>query len=333
MALFTGALLPSWVYGKLKAAIEHPQAQTFIQEMVNKHHFDEKALTALLSKAQIQPKILKAISRPYEALDWYRYKALFVTPRHIKDGVEYWQKHQPILKTVSEQYGVPIEIIVAILGVETRYGKHLGKYRVIDALATLAFEYPPRSQFFRSELEQFLLLTQEEKLPALSLKGSYAGAMGTPQFISSSYRHYAVDFNQNGQRDLIHSPQDAIASVANYFKQHGWKKDEPVGFPIQLDTKQAAQFKFNPKNPKPKYTLSALSAQGLTLPLNKDLQLAPEQKFAFLQFKEKSGYQYWLGLNNFYVITRYNHSHHYAMAVYELAQALKAQMHADPHLS
>ena len=221
------------------------------------------------------------------------------------------------LKKASQQYGVPSEIRVAIIGVETRYGRHKGGFPVIDSLATLAFAYPPRSKFFRSELKEFLLMTREEKIDPLKQMGSYAGAMGMPQFISSSFRNYAIDFDGDGYRDLWNNPADAIGSVANYFKRHGWKKDQPV---VARVTTTGKEFKsLIGGKLKPNWTYRKLKKHGIEFK-----QKYPDQQKGILLELDSGTKQpeYWVGWQNFYVISRYNHSSRYSMAVYQLAQEI-----------
>ena len=205
--------------------------ERFAGHMAARHGFDAQQIKHLLDQSERQDGILAAIAKPAEALPWHRYRPIFLQPSRIRQGVVFWEQNQAVLERAARQYGVPPQIIVAILGVETRYGSYRGKHRVIDALRTLAFDYPPRSDFFRSELEQYLLLSREEGFDPLRPEGSYAGAMGIPQFISSSYRVYAVDFNRDGHRDLWDQPVDAIGSVANYFKAHGWQRGEAIAVP------------------------------------------------------------------------------------------------------
>lgn len=300
--------------------LERKEVQDFMQEMVTKHQFKESELKTWFQQAQFKPDIIALISRPYEALPWHRYKQLFVTEKHVRDGLAFWQRNQETLEKAEQVYGVPAEIIVAIIGVETRYGRHKGTHAVLDALSTLAFDYPPRARFFKSELEQFLLLTREQKMNPLDIKGSYAGAMGVPQFISSSYRHYAVDFSGNGQSDIINNVQDAIGSVANYFKQHGWETNGPVAVPATAQ-KEPEGIEQSSNNPKPLYRFKELKAKGIQAQTS--IPELTKEKLALLSFEEQAGSEYWLGFNNFYVITRYNHSKHYAMAVYQLSQRLK----------
>lgn len=300
--------------------LERADLQAFLDEMVEKYQFDKGQLTEWFSQTKIKPEIIAAITRPYEALPWHKYKSLFITDSHVKKGVEFWKTHEATLKRAEQTYGVPPEMIVAIIGVETRYGTFKGKHAILDSLSTLAFEYPKRSAFFKKELEQFLLLVKEQNLDPSEMLGSYAGAMGVPQFISSSYREYAVDFSGNGQSDLINNIDDAIGSVANYFARHGWQKNGPVAVQAKVKGNSVDKLEQSTNSPKPIYTLAELKKYGVTPSTKAD----SKEKFAMMTFEEKDGNDYWLGMNNFYVITRYNHSHHYAMAVYQLSKKLKS---------
>ncbi|MEH6626110.1 MAG: lytic murein transglycosylase B [Motiliproteus sp.] len=299
---------------------DNPKAKVFIDKMVNQG-FERAYLQQLIAGAQRQESILKAIAKPAERrLNWGQYRKIFLGKKRIQQGVEFWDKHADTLNAASEKYGVAPEIIVAIIGVETRYGRHAGKYRVLDALATLSFDYPPRSTFFTGQLEQLLLLSKEEKLDSTQLKGSYAGAMGYGQFIPSSYRHYAVDFDGDGQRDILSNPVDAIGSVANYFKQHGWNQGDPVTVTASV-AKNVDSKVFN-ANLKPEKTLAEWKSLGVVAvqePGVSDKTVATAMK---MKIEERE--EHWLGLHNFYVITRYNHSRLYAMAVYQLSQEIIA---------
>jgi membrane-bound lytic murein transglycosylase B len=274
-------------------------------------------LQALFQQARIRDDIIKAISRPAEKKPWHQYRPIFVNEQRIEGGVRFWQEHRETLAQARTMYGVAPEIIVAIIGVETRYGRHTGRYRVLDALSTLAFDYPPRSKFFTSELEQFLLMTREHQLDPLELTGSYAGAMGQPQFISSSYRSYAVDFDGDGRSDIWNNTVDAIGSVANYFRRHGWQPGQPVAAELNLNGINVAPLLTD--DLKPGYPVARFRNLGLQLPDNFD----DAEPAKLLQLEILGGYSYWLGLQNFYVITRYNHSPLYAMAVYQLSQRIR----------
>ena len=294
--------------------------QSFIDEMTSKHGFDRDELNAIFEQVRMKQKIIDAITRPAEGKPWHEYRPIFVTKTRISEGVKFWNENEADLKRAEQTYGVPPEIIVAVIGVETRYGRHKGSWRVMDSLSTLAFAYPKRAKFFRSELEQYLLLAREESLDPLTIKGSYAGAMGKAQFISSSYRHYAVDFDGDGKRDLWNNTTDAIGSVANYFKRHKWQPGKPVGSYAMVGSDRVTRLL--EAGIKPHTTVKEFHQQGVT----SLTPLPPEAPAALIAFEKKDGQSdYWLGLNNFYTITRYNHSPLYAMAVYQLSQAISAE--------
>ncbi len=307
---------PSTVAPPPAAWIDAAQNEALVRRLVDQHGMSESAVRALLREATFRQDIIDAITRPYEAKPWYQYRGLFLTTARIEGGAAFWRANRERLEQAEARYGVPAEIVVAIIGVETQYGRNLGRYRVLDALATLGFAYPPRSAFFLGELEQFLTLTQEEHLDPRQTLGSYAGAMGMGQFIPSSYRSYAVDFDGDGQRNLW-QPADAIGSVANYFARHGWQKDERVAFPAQATTPEA-QALGNQTRETP-YTVASLRQAGVrseeTLPAKLPANL--------LTLDQVDGPEYWVTLPNFYVITRYNHSVLYAMAVFQLSQEIR----------
>lgn len=304
------------------AACAYTQKQTsefreFAVEMEQKHGFEVDQVENLLTSTQFRDDIIAAITRPAESKAWHEYRPIFLKPDRIAGGVKFWQENEALLEAVSQKYGVPAEIIVAIIGVETRYGRHTGRYRVIDSLTTLAFGYPKRADFFRRELEEFLLLAREEKVDLESAKGSYAGAMGKPQFISSSYRQYAVDHDGDGRRDLWDSNADIIASVASYFKTHGWKPNQPV----TLLTEGGDELQpFVDAGMKPSIKVGKLLARGVR-PVDAESP-NPQALTSLVKLDVGEQDEYWLGLHNFYVITRYNHSNLYAMAAYQLSQEI-----------
>jgi membrane-bound lytic murein transglycosylase B len=291
-----------------------PAIALFKAEMIKTHGFDQQYLDTLFAKIKLRDSIIKAISKPAEGKPWHQYRDIFLTESRINGGVEFWIKHEKTIADVAKKYGVPAEIMIAILGVETRYGGNTGSYPVMDALSTLAFLYPKRSRFFRSELEHFLLLVREEGVDPLSLTGSYAGAMGLPQFMPSSYRHYAVDFDDDKRRDIWKNPADTLASIANYFVKHGWQRNRPVAFKVTVDANSVTPFLND--DLKPSTQSQQLAAAGISL----DDSIGPDEPIKLLQYQLKNGTEYWLGLKNFYVITRYNHSQLYALAVYQLSQ-------------
>lgn len=316
------ALLLSFPWGWAPASAQgdylgRPEVESFIAQVSRRHGFEQGELRALFQGVRQQKSILKAISRPAEAKPWYQYRRIFLNPDRIQGGVAFWDAHAETIERASRRYGVDPEIIVAIIGVETLYGKRTGRHPVLDALTTLGFDYPRRGSFFRKELEQFLLLTREERMDPKAIKGSYAGAMGIGQFIPSSYRAYAVDFDGDGRRDLW-DPEDAIGSVANYFKRHGWRMDGPVAVEARV---RGEDFRKLPrKGTKPVVPVSMLASHGVE-PVSGGLDEV--SKVVFLEYdKGPARKEYWIGFDNFYVITRYNRSPLYAMAVYQLSREI-----------
>ena len=295
--------------------LDNENARTFTNKMVKDHGFERAWVEQLLAQAERKQSILDAISRPAEGtMEWKNYRKIFIQDSRIDQGVEFWREHRKTLERAEKQYGVPASIIVAIIGVETRYGRHMGSYRVLDALATLGFDYPKRGKFFSRQLEEYLLMTREQKLDPLSLSGSYAGAMGFGQFIPSSYRSFAVDFDGDGVADIVNNPVDAIGSVANYFAKHKWRTGELVALKAAVsDDHDASVFE---AGLKPKWNVAELAGKGVTA----YSKLDGKAEASAIRFLGDGGEEYWLGLHNFYVITRYNHSSMYAMAVYQLSQ-------------
>lgn len=294
-----------------------PELDRFIQELANKHQLSADSLYSLFERVEIRQDIIDAITRPREGLPWHEYRKTFVTDESIRNGVKFWRANAQAIALASERYGVHPEILVSIIGVETRYGRLIGSYRVLDALTTLAFRYPQRAEFFRKELEEFLLLCLEMDIAPLSLKGSYAGAMGVPQFMPSSYRRWAVDFDGDGNRDLIKNVDDAIGSVGNYLKEHGWLRGEPIIEPARLEGTLYAWMEN--ERFEPKLSLKRLRDFGV-VPVN---GIEVEQLATLVSLEGEAGPLYYLGYRNFYVITRYNRSKRYAMAVFELGAAIK----------
>jgi membrane-bound lytic murein transglycosylase B len=300
-----------------------PDIDAFITAIAAKDGFEAEALRALFAKVRMRPKILRAMSAPSTAVPWHEFRPRYVEPRRIAAGVAFWAENEGALVKAQALYGVPEEISVATIGVETLYGRHTGSVPVLDALATLAFDYPRRAAFFRRELEEYLLLGRELSWDAAAVRGSYAGAMGLPQFLPSSYRKYAVDFDQDGTRDIIDDADDAIGSVANYYASWGWQAGAPVVVPAMLDERAMGQVDTTAVLPERTITEYVESGVAPLVPVPKDA------KAALLMLETQSGPKYWLTLQNFYVITRYNRSVNYAMAVYQLAQAIREAREAD----
>ncbi|WAJ38408.1 lytic murein transglycosylase B [Pseudomonas sp. GOM7] len=294
-----------------------PQVAEFITEMTRDYGFAGEQLVSLFAEVQRKQAILDAISRPAERVKpWKEYRPIFITDKRVAQGVEFWKNNQAALDKAEAEYGVPAQFIVAIIGVETFYGGNTGSYRVMDALSTLAFDYPPRAPFFRKELREFLMLTREEQVDPLTLKGSYAGAMGLPQFMPSSFRAYAVDFDGDGHINIWSNPTDAIGSVASYFQRHGWQAGGPVASRAQVDGEHYAEGLSEGLDPVK--NVGELRALGWR---SSDV-LADDVPVTAFRLEGAEGDEYWMGLPNFYVITRYNRSVMYAMAVNQLAELL-----------
>lgn len=286
--------------------------------MHTRHDFDAQELERLFSEVEKKQSILEAIARPAEkVLTWAEYQDIFIQDSRIEAGARFWRDNQADLQRAYETYGVAPQVIVAVLGVETLYGKRAGSYRVIDALSTLGFDYPPRAKFFRKELEQFLLLAREQEQDPLSLTGSYAGAMGYGQFMPSSYRAYAVDFNGDDFVDIWNSPTDAIGSVANYLARHGWQKDQPVASRARISGEYDTSVITEGLGLE--HQIAELKTAGL-VPVD---DVAEDKQAMAFRLEGKQGAEFWLGLKNFEVITRYNRSQLYAMAVYQLGEEIQ----------
>lgn len=304
-------------YGAYASYADHARFNEFATELEAEHGIKPAQAKAWLENANRLESVLEAISRPAEkTLTWADYRKIFLTEKRIGEGKQFLKDNAELLEKAEKEFGVPKEIISAIIGVETFYGKRQGNYRVLDSLATLAFDYPKRSLFWR-ELKEFFVMSQEQAVDPGTVKGSYAGAMGYGQFIPSSYRAYAIDYDGDGKKDLWANKADAIGSVANYFKRHGWEKDEAVTQRVRVsgDKYQGAVN----DSLKPKWNVSELKALGVSP--TKDV--ADDASVTLVKLIGENGAEFWLGNHNFYVITRYNHSRLYAMAVYQLSQAIK----------
>ena len=311
--LFAAAGAPAQTFDR------ETEIKPFAESLSKSTDLEVEKIVATLSQARVLDTVLKAISRPAEGLPWYKYRPIFLSVTRIDKGVAFWREHRDTVARAERRFGVDASVIVAIIGVETLYGQRAGNLRILDSLATLAFRYPKRAKFFRRELEQFLILTHEEGLDVLALKGSYAGAMGIPQFISSSYRNYAIDFDGDGVRDLINSPADAIGSVASYLKRHGWQRGQLVALPAEVS--RTAHEELVAPGVEPNMLVADMVARGVSVSDRGVL----DQRGALLEFELKSGHVHWIGLRNFYAITRYNHSQLYALAVHQLAQEIEKE--------
>ena len=306
--------------------LAQPNVAAFIDEMVASQDFDRDALSAVLGEAEIKQTIIEKISTPAERkLSWGEYRKIFITKERIAAGTTFWLENREMLERIQQESGVSIEMIVGIIGVETYYGRITGRDRVLDALATLAFDYPPRSKFFRNELMQFLILAREEEIDATTPLGSYAGAMGRPQFMPSSFRAYAVDASGDGKRDIWNNWADVAGSVANYFVEHGWRTDEEIVAQASLSNR------WDGPVPEPKNTLSArdtvasLSKKGVVFATN----LPDDSASQLLSYEGDKGTELWVGFHNFFVITKYNRSVMYALAAYQLGQEIAGKVAAD----
>ncbi len=295
-----------------------PEIKSFVTYMSNRHGYDVNALEDIFIQTNFRPEIIKLISAPATAISWNEYRKRFVNTQRIKGGFDFWNRYAAELALERKIYGIPEEIIVAIIGVETSYGASTGSYRIMDALTTLAFDFPRRADYFREELENYLLLAREQKFGLLDIKGSYAGAIGIPQFMPSSYRRYAVDFDHDGKIDLPGSAADAIGSIGNYLKEYGWEANKPIAVRAQAKSENIQELLDT--GIEPLHSIEKLRDAGI-IPLD---SVPDDTLSSLLELKDQDKRQLWLGFKNFYVITRYNRSTFYAMSVLELAKAVRA---------
>jgi membrane-bound lytic murein transglycosylase B len=320
----TGALCGAGLFGIIGAASAVQAADytgekvaEFVREMTHDYGFASEQLVDLLAQAERKQAILDAISRPAERVKpWKEYRPIFLTDARIAQGVDFWRENEETLQRAEKEFGVPAEVIVAIIGVETFYGRNTGSHRVIDALTTLGFDYPPRQPFFRQQLKEFLLLAREEQVDPLTLTGSYAGAMGLPQFMPSSFRAYAVDFDGDGHIDIWKNPVDAIGSAANYFKQHGWVAGAPVVARAKVSGKRYEEGLTEGLEPVKN------AGQLRELGWATQAKIPDDTRVTAFRLDGAEGDEFWIGLPNFYVITRYNRSVMYAMVVHQLGEKL-----------
>ncbi|MDO8330758.1 MAG: lytic murein transglycosylase B [Fluviicoccus sp.] len=299
---------------------QYEELQALIGSLEKEGIYPPGELTAVFSTVSRQDKGLEAIARPAEKTrEWKNYRPNFVSGDRIRKGVEFWSTYAQELDNASQQFGVPPEIIVAIIGVETKYGGNKGNLRVIDSLTSLAFDYPARGSFFRKELRTFLMLAKEQQLDLLQTYGSYAGAMGFPQFMPSSWRNLAIDYSGDGRTDLLNDPVDAIGSVANYFLANGWKTGEAVAVRAQISNdRYDEQLSTDLKTAT---TLGELATRGL---VPREGSFAPETPVAAIRLQGENGAEFWIVFENFFAITRYNRSYNYAMAVFQLSEAIRS---------
>lgn len=300
---------------------DYKQLNTLFKQVASKTDYTVPQLEELFKNVEIKPRIIEAMDRPAEStMTWTRYSKIFLTEKNISKGTEFWRLHENTLARAEKDYGVPAEIIVATLGVETRYGTNTGNFRVIDALSTLALEYPRRSKYFMAELKNFLLLTDEHKLDPLAVTGSYAGAIGLPQFMPSSYRSYAVDFSNSGYSDLVNNFEDAIGSIASYYNKHGWKPGQPVSWSVDSVSKQGSNLVV--KKRKTDRSLDALLKAGVVVQETG----SPDSRVGLIKLTGDQGPEYRVAFDNFFVITRYNTSRMYATAVQLLGEQIKSRV-------
>lgn len=291
--------------------------KAFISNMVKKYHFERKTLEDIFAKTFYLPEVIRHITYPYEKKPWDFYRNYFINQARVIGGVDYWKIHAKTLADVQRKYGVDPSVIVAIIGIESRYGTRRGQFQEIGALSTLAFKYPKREAFFKKELKEYLLMTRKMNLPVLEMQGSYAGALGIPQFMPSSYRHYAIDYSKSKKIDLINDHSDAIASVANYLQKEGWKRNQPIAFQAILNKKLPE--KFISHSGQPRYTLATLKKHGITVNAN----VSPHTKAALVQMSNTDSSEYWVTFGNFRAIMNYNPRTTYALAVYQLSRKIK----------
>ena len=295
-----------------------PEVLEYVDELVEAHGFDRYWLRGVFATASKNEDVIARISKPAEkALKWHEYRRIFLTDKRIEGGAEFWREHADVLEQAAAKFGVRAEIIVAIIGVETFYGRIKGSFPVMDALATLAFDYPRRARFFRGQLTEFLLLAREEERDPFAFHGSYAGAMGYGQFIPSSYRAFAVDFDGDGKRDIWRNIPDAVGSVASYFARHGWRDDAAVALRVELG--DAGLDALANQGLDLAHTVGELRRRGVT---GTD-GLAADAKAALYRMENENSVEYWLALHDFHVITRYNRSAMYALAVLQLSEAIQ----------
>jgi membrane-bound lytic murein transglycosylase B len=328
MTALVGALSLGTVPAGAQPA-SHPGIEPFLERAVADYGLDADRVAELLARAEFQQRVADLIARPAEAKPWYDYRPIFITDQRLQEGLAFWRANEALIAEVAERYGVDPQVIVAIIGVETYYGRITGDFRVLDALTTLSFYYPKdrtrdRTEFFSKELLEYVKLGDEEQLPLPEVTGSYAGAMGMGQFMPSSYRAYAVDFDDDGRRDLWQSTPDVVGSVANYLAVHGWEAGGPVVRDVTLQP-EADLALFERSNYKPSDTVLAFHEQGI----RSSADLEPDRMAALVKLEAEDGDLHWMTFNNFYVITRYNRSPMYAMVVYELSEALRAGMEAS----
>lgn len=307
---------------------DYPQIAAFIQYMSVHDHYDAQYLKYLFNHSKLSAEVLQAMNTPYEAHPWHAYRNYFLGQKRVMGGVKYWRRHLHSLNYAAQMFGVPEQIITAIVGVESSYGEVSAKYPELNTLLTLSFAYPRRADFFQMELEQYLLLTRELNVEPRALRGSYAGALGLPQFMPSNYRAFAISFNETGVPNLFADNGDVVLSVANFLKQKGWHRGERVA--VRAWVKGAKYRKVLSNDAKPKLTIAQLRKFHVYPAANANAKIAGSNKAALIKLHGINGDEYWLVFNNFYVLTKYNGSNNYVMAVYQLSQAIRQAMYKKP---
>lgn len=307
---------------------QRPDVHVFIKKMVTEYDFNEQNLDNIFNQVKLQPAILDIMEKPAETWTWGKYQKFLITPARIQAGIDFWNQHSKTLAAIEKKDGVPASVIVAIIGVETFYGKIQGNYRVLDALATLSFEYPKRKAFFQNELKDYLLLARENQLDVFNMLGSYAGAIGPGQFMPSSYRIYAIDYSQRGVADLRNDTNDVIASIGNFLSKHGWCRGEVIATKAHIKGTRYEKLKTNQLTPT--YTLLQLKINGVTPRYKRNYSKNARANLMILEDND-ADMEYWLGFHNFYVISRYNPRINYTMAVYQLAEAIKHARTLNKH--
>lgn len=324
--LASAALLLCSASASLAIDLERPDVDAFIDMMVQQHNYDRNDLRDILGHAESKQSIIEKISTPAEkTLSWADYRPIFLTRERIRAGAEFWSENREMLDGIANATGVPIEIVVGVIGVETFFGRITGGHRVLDALATLAFDYPPREKFFRRELAEYLLLVREEEMQATDAVGSYAGAMGRPQFMPSSFRAYAVDSTGDGKRDIWTNWADVVGSISNYFLAHGWKAGEEITTQATLGNGWRGPLPVPANTLEAEDTIGSLSRKGVLFAT----ELAADSESQLLTLEGSVGTEHWVGFHNFFVITRYNRSVMYALAVHQLGQEIALEINLE----
>lgn len=324
MVLFVAPLLIATFIDRSNAHEPGDSVDQFIMTMVNDHGFSKDPLVKLLHSAEKKTNILNAFGKPATAKPWSFFRKLYVTEFREKQGLKFWNTHADLLARAERQFGIPPEIVTALIGIETNYGSYTGEFRIVDAFYTLGFYGERRNKYFLKEFKEFLLLARENNMDPIAIKGSFAGAIGIAQFMPSSYREYAIDFDGDDKADLENSVADAVGSASNYLSRHGWRRGEPIVFPVS--SKQTKTLNALAGKSKPNRSLRELREDAVDVDFP---PLSDDTKVGFFKLEGEEGMEYWISMKNFYVITRYNPSNNYAMAIVQLSQKIKALKEND----